>query len=495
MPRHFHPKTGSLSWWRGQNTEESSGAAQQIAGHGQPTVKYLEETEHLPTRRIHLVGMGSIGAFVAHSLMCLPNPPPMSLLFHRPNMYDEFHRGGRVIRLINKGSQTNDARSGYDVDLAEYTGESVFWRHVSHAPFSEEEEGTSTSPGPEEILPTGEVKIYTLIVTVKGPATVLALRSLKHRISAETTICLMQNGMGQVEELNREVFTDPITRPTYMLGVVSHGVYLSKQFAAIHAGIGSVAIGIVRDMDKFPPPPPSKSSLHSLTEADQKRMFPSEKDLYANITSRYLLRTLTRSPILVCAAFPYLDLLQMQLEKLAVNCVVNPITALLNVPNGSLLGNVGLIKVVRLLLAEISVVVRSLPELDGVPNVKIRFSAQRLEMLYLAVTRKTAQNSSSMREDIRKGKNTEIEYINGYIVRRGEERGIKCALNYMLMELIRGKSWDTADAEGQSVPYGVSEVLAEPTGPDASADDPILLEDQGTLRRDESGQIRDDASS
>ena len=416
----------------------------------------------------------------------------MSLLFHRPDMHDEFHRSGRVIRLINKGSQTNDARSGYDVDLAEYNDEKVFWRHVSNAPFSEKE-GPSTAPGPEEILPTGEVRIYTLIVTVKGPATVIALRSLKHRISAQTTVCLMQNGMGQVEELNREVFTDPNTRPTYMLGVVSHGVYLSKQFAAVHAGIGSVAIGVVRDLDKFPPPP--KSPLHFLAEADQKRMFPSEKDLYANITSRYLLRTLTRSPILVCATFPYLDLLQMQLEKLAVNCILNPITALLNVSNGSLIQNADLTKVARLLLAEISVVIRSLPELEGVPNVKVRFSAERLENLYLAVTKKTAQNSSSMREDIRKGKNTEIEYINGYIVRRGEERGIKCVLNYMLMELVKGKSWDTADAEGQSIPYGVSEVLPEPARQDRPGDRPILLEDQGTLERGESGQIGDDISS
>ncbi len=190
----------------------------------------------------------------------------------------------------------------------------------------------------------------------------------------------------------------------------------------------------------------------------------------------------------MCAAFPYLDLLQLQLEKLAVNCILNPITALLNVPNGSLLDNSAITKVARLLIAEISVVIRSLPELEGVPNVRKRFSPERLETLLIGITKKTAKNSSSMREDIRKGKDTEIDYINGYIVRRGDERGIKCVLNYMLMQLVKGKSWNVADAGGQSIPYGVSEVLG--TGFQSRDEGgPVLLEDRGTLQRGESGQL------
>lgn len=396
------------------------------------------------------------------------------------------------MRVINKKSQTNDERYGYDVDLATFNDEqgTVYWMHQSNGRAQ-----PTTPPVPEEILPSGEIKIYTLIVTVKGPATVMALQSVKHRVSADTTICLMQNGMGQVEELNREVFTDPETRPTYMLGVISHGVYLSRKFAAHHAGMGSTAIGVVRDLDKFPLPP--KSPPHSLTEADKTRMYPRDKDLYANITSRYLLRTLTRSPILVCAAFPYLDLVQLQLEKLAVNCIINPVTALMNLPNGSLLGNGSLAKVSRLLIAEISAVIRSLPELEGIPNVRIRFSPERIETLYLGITQKTAQNSSSMREDVRNGKDTEVDYINGYIVRRGEEKGLKCVLNFMLQQLVKGKSWNAINSAEKAIPYGVNEVgvseaTGDPVDPNHDGDGPILLEDRGTPHRGESDHIEKD---
>lgn len=233
-------------------------------------------------------------------------------------------------------------------------------------------------------------------------------------------------------------------------------------------------------------------------------MYPTDEDLYSNITSRYLVRTLTRSTILTCAAFPYLDLLQLQLEKLAVNCIINPTTALLNVPNGSLLGNTALSRVSRLLIAEISAVIQGLPELEGVPNVRSRFSPTRLEALCGNVLRKTAVNSSSMREDIRRGRDTEADYINGYIVRRGEEQGLKCVLNYMMAHLVKGKSWDSANRSTISSPlspYGVSEMdVSDIDGGRGSADPgedgaPVWLEDRGTLERGEPGQMESERAT
>ena len=480
--------------------------------------KQQAEPEHLPTRRIHIMGMGSVGTLLAHSLMCLPNPPPISLLFHRPEMYDGFRASSRILRLINYRSHTNDERSGYDVDVAKYDEQeqSIFWKHVSHVNWDQE---ATTPPVEEEMMESGEVKIYTMIVTVKGPATVTAMQSIKHRVSAETTICLMQNGMGQVDELNREVFTDPDTRPAYMLGVVSHGIYLSRQFAAIHSGIGSVAVGMVRDSDKHPLLRPESQTPDTAAAraaaSDSSHQNVPDEDLWSNITSRYLLRTLTRSPTLVCAMFPYLDLFQLQLEELAIDCIINPVTALLNIPNGSILGNGALLRVSRFLLAEISIVIRRLPELQGLPDVQSRFSSERLETLYLAITKQTVDNSSSMREDIRNHKNTEVDYINGYIIRRGEEMGIKCVLNYMLTQLVKGLSWESTRTDSLTMPYDVSEVLpteASTVPPESSSssssssrsrssDDPstdtdrygqqgpVTLEDRGTPRRGEGGRL------
>ncbi|EXJ95064.1 hypothetical protein A1O1_00182 [Capronia coronata CBS 617.96] len=450
----------SRSWWTGSPEAEDTEPAHSFDSSPLTDVDLSgPETEHLLTRRIHILGLGSIGTLVAHSLRCLPNPPPVTLMIHKRQQYEEFKKTGRVISLINKENEINDEQRGYDVDLFEGntsdgTGR---WRFI---PDQEWKKATSNPVGEDERLPSGELYIWSLIVAVKGHATVSALQSIRHRVDARTTICFMQNGLGQVDELNREVFTDPRTRPTYLQGVVSHGVYMTDPTTVVHAGFGTVALGICRDRDRFPLPPKRLNrNISELAEDERKTFYPTDKELFANLSSRYLLRTLTRSPVLACAAFPYLDLLQLQLEKLSSNCVLNPLTALLDVPNGALLYNDELAMVQRLLLAEISLVIRGLPELEGIPNVRVRFSAKRLEQLFRAVTERTARNSSSMREDIRNGKKPEIDYINGYIVRRGEEQGIKCAINFMLMQLIKSKHQFTKP--GDAIPYATKRLKIE----------------------------------
>lgn len=462
-PAFFCTMSESQSWWSGPPpADDSPGNTQTFESQPLDNDALAEiQDEKLLTRRVHVLGLGSIGTLVAHSLKCLPNPPPVTLMLHRPEMHEKFKQNGRLIRLINKQSEVNDEQTGYDLDLLQATEDGQpYWTFEPHAPFGHPENPIE----PAETLPSEEIFISTLVAAVKGPATVSAMRSIKHRVDSRSTICFMQNGLGQIDELNREVFTDPETRPTYMLGIVSHGCYMSGQFTVMHAGFGTIALGIHRDLDRYPlPRESSMPNLDRLSLDEKKMYFPTDKDLFSSLSSRYLLRTLTRSPVLACAAFPYLDLLQLQLEKLSANAIMNPLTALLNIPNGALLHNGHLSVVQRLLLAEISLVIRSLPELKGIPNVRKRFSASRLEHLLLGITSRTARNSSSMREDVRFAKETEIDYINGYIVRRGEEQGIKCALNYMLMHLIKGKSLTQINAEGVGLPYGVARVQARPS--------------------------------
>jgi 2-dehydropantoate 2-reductase len=222
--------------------------------------------------------------------------------------------------------------------------------------------------------------------------------------------------MGQVEELNQKVFADPALRPAYILGIISHGLYVTDPFTAVHAGVGNISVGVVRDLQQPPSTHPLKSS------------------------SEYLLNILAHAPNLGCTSFDYAELVQLQFEKLVVNCVLNPLTALIDVPNGGILNNDPLSHVQRALIAEISNVIQVLPEMQGIKELSTRFGIGMLTERFTNVAKLTAMNSSSMREDMRGQRSTEIDYLNGYIVKRGNEVGIGCVANALMVQLVHGKT-------------------------------------------------------
>ena len=332
------------------------------------------------TQPIHILGLGSIGSFIAHSLRALPNPPTVTLLAHRKGLYDALSANKFKLGLRVRGDGPLQESTGFNAELLS--------------------DSTASEP------------IHNLLVAVKASATVSALEPLRHRIGPQSTVCLFQNGLGQIDDLNARVFVDPSTRPAYMVGIMRHGVYLRSPVEAILSGTsGNAAIG---------------------TLGAQGASSPAQ--------SGYLLETLLRSPALRCERFEWADLFRMQLLKLASNCVLNPLTALLDVRNGAINETPELREFQTSLLEEISRVYLALPEIQGLSIDKSQFSVRALEDVLRDTVEKTAMNSSSMREDVRKCRPTEIGFINGWIVRRGRELGVECKANEMVMQLVMAKS-------------------------------------------------------
>ncbi|RQH00783.1 ketopantoate reductase family protein [Natrarchaeobius oligotrophus] len=119
-------------------------------------------------------------------------------------------------------------------------------------------------------------------------------------------------------------------------------------------------------------------------------------------------------------------------EKLAVNAGINPITALADVDNGAVLERAA-IEVARVTARETARVARAC----GV-DLSDRDAVAAME----AVATDTAANASSMRQDVRAERRTEIDAINGYVVDRADERGLEVPANRTLTALVR--SWERA---------------------------------------------------
>lgn len=113
--------------------------------------------------------------------------------------------------------------------------------------------------------------------------------------------------------------------------------------------------------------------------------------------------------------------------KVAVNCAINPLTALAGVPNGDLLVS----RQRRDLVAAIAAEVATVAKAKGIHLLED--PAERA----LAVARATARNTSSMLQDVRAGRPTEIEALSGAVVREAEGLGLTAPLNRALADAIR----------------------------------------------------------
>ncbi len=125
------------------------------------------------------------------------------------------------------------------------------------------------------------------------------------------------------------------------------------------------------------------------------------------------------------------DLQGLQWAKLAVNCGINPLSALLDVPNGALLELPGTGDLMQSLVEETVAVARAL-------GVALPFEDLAAETR--AVASRTAENLSSMVQDIHRGAPTEIDAICGAVVRAGEKHGLATPVNRALWDLVRARA-------------------------------------------------------
>jgi 2-dehydropantoate 2-reductase len=115
-------------------------------------------------------------------------------------------------------------------------------------------------------------------------------------------------------------------------------------------------------------------------------------------------------------------------NKLIVSSAINPLTALLRFHNGELLQ----MPTAKMLMEGLAREAAEVAESIGV-------RVQSLDPARLAedVARRTAKNLSSMLQDVLRGAPTEVDAINGAVVRTGEMHGVATPLNRALWMLVR----------------------------------------------------------
>ena len=201
-----------------------------------------------------------------------------------------------------------------------------------------------------------------LVVTTKATHTVDALEPWSDALSYIKRILLLQNGMGQQQEVEQWLESRQQGNTEIWLGISTEGAFRPQPDKVVYAGAGTTVIG-----------PACNTTLpHILPDAMQ----------------------------------PVTDIHQRQREKLAINAVINPLTGLLKCRNGELVSN----PEYRIQLIQLAQEVKQFYESMGWPlSAPLTERAQQ-------VAEATAQNRSSTLQDLLAGRPTELAYICGYLL-------------------------------------------------------------------------------
>jgi 2-dehydropantoate 2-reductase len=220
-----------------------------------------------------------------------------------------------------------------------------------------------------------------VLVCVKSADTEQAGRSLAGRLGPETSVLSLQNGV------------DNATRLAAVTGhaVIPVVVYVGSEMAGPghvrHHGGGDLGIG-------------------------------------ASAASERLAQTLQAAGIGVTIA----DDIEVTLwSKLVINCAFNALSAVADISYGPLLEVAGARDVVTAAVQEAIAVARacgvSLPE-DLLGHI-------------LKIPANMPNQKSSTAQDLARGKPTEIDFLNGYVVRKGAELGIATPTNQALQVMVK----------------------------------------------------------
>lgn len=258
----------------------------------------------------------------------------------------------------------------------------------------------TTLNGREKVLPApvtlapGPGPCHLVIMTVKAYQTRAASQILPTLMAGDTLVLTLQNGLGNLEEMARVVGPDALLAGVAYLGVTRRG-----EGQVVHAGAGAIVIGA----------------------SPGSRVTPEEVQAIVSIFRRAGWD---------CRAHP--DIQTLLWEKLLINVGINPLTALLRVPNGVLLK---LPEAWELAVAA----AREAQAVAHAAGIPLKSDPEEsLRQVCLA----TGANRSSMLQDVLAGRPTEIEALNAQVEVWGAAVGVATPVNHFLTQLLR--AWGRA---------------------------------------------------
>lgn len=251
----------------------------------------------------------------------------------------------------------------------------------------EDESGHVNHRLPASALPQVLHETDLALVCVKAYQTEEVAKALGEHLSAKGRALTLQNGVGNVEALVAALSPERV-----LGGITSEGATLLDQGRVRHAGQGQTHLG------------PAQGPLDGFTQEVAALLNKAGFATQAVEGCQNLIWT-----------------------KLIINVGINALTAILNLPNGRLLE----------LPHAAAMMDQAVEEAVEVGHeLGINFIHDDMLEAVREVALRTSKNISSMLQDVRAKRRTEVQFINGAVLDKGIELGLDCPYNAALTNLV-----------------------------------------------------------
>ncbi|CAH1562957.1 2-dehydropantoate 2-reductase [Vibrio rotiferianus] len=231
-----------------------------------------------------------------------------------------------------------------------------------------------------------------IVVTVKAWQVEGAIEPLLPYISEDTIVMLLHNGMGTAPLLEEKLPDNPL-----IVATTTHGAYKPSKEQVLHTGQGNTQLGGFNAKG-------------------------AQCGFLADVMN-HALPEVNWNPNINAALW----------TKLAINCAINPLTAIHQCKNGELAAPEFAI--------ELTNITHELVAVMNKEEIEIEFDS--LHATIMQVVNATAANYSSMRQDVFHQRRTEIDFITGYLLQAAEKHHISTPENAKLYQRIKQieQSW------------------------------------------------------
>ena len=233
-----------------------------------------------------------------------------------------------------------------------------------------------------------------LLITVKAWQIKEAIKPVLNKLHPDTILLFMHNGMGAVDEIALQIDSFPV-----VLATTTQAAFKPEKALVRHTGRGQTQLGAFNKKG-------------------------GQCAFLAEVLNHALPDTLW-NPDIQAALW----------NKLAINCAINPLTAIEQCKNGKLAEN-SYAQKLESIIQEVALVMNQ----EGVAT-----SFSQLKESVYSVIHATKENYSSMQQDIFYQRRTEIDFITGYLCKSAGKHGIAIPENQNLYNEIKRieKNWRT----------------------------------------------------